>query len=106
MDEIEALKEEVITAIKTVYDPEIPVDVYELGLIYDIQITSLTHHVFIEMTLTSPACTVGQGLPGQVKAAVSQQVKGIRSVHVELTFEPPYTQFMMSEAARLELGFM
>ena len=106
MDEIEALKEEVITAIKTVYDPEIPVDVYELGLIYDIQITSLTHHVFIEMTLTSPACTVGQGLPGQVKAAVSQQVTGIRSVHVELTFEPPYTQFMMSEAARLELGFM
>jgi FeS assembly SUF system protein len=105
MDEIEILKEQVISAIKTVYDPEIPVDVYELGLIYDIQITSLTHHVFIEMTLTSPACTVGQGLPGQVKAAVSQ-VKGIRSVHVELTFEPPYTQFMMSEAARLELGFM
>jgi FeS assembly SUF system protein len=105
MDEIEELKEQVILAIKTVYDPEIPVDVYELGLIYDIQITSLTHHVFIEMTLTSPACTVGQGLPGQVKAAVSQ-VKGIRSVHVELTFEPPYTQFMMSEAARLELGFM
>ena len=105
MDEIIELREQVITAIKTVYDPEIPVDVYELGLIYDIQITSLTHHVFIEMTLTSPACEVGRGLPGQVQTAVSK-VKGIRSAHVELTFEPPYTQYMMSEAARLELGFM
>ena len=100
----EELKEEIIKAIKTVYDPEIPVDVYELGLIYDIKIFPV-NNVYVLMTLTSPACPSAGEIPGEVEAKV-KEVAGVQEVTVELTFDPPYRQDMMSEVAQLELGFM
>jgi len=95
-------KERVIAAIKTCYDPEIPVDVYELGLIYDVTVDP-SMAVEITMTLTSPSCPVAESLPGDVEAKVAA-VEGISSAHVELTWEPEWTVEMMSEAARLELN--
>ncbi len=98
----DALKDAVIAALKTVFDPEIPVNIYDLGLIYDILIDE-TQHVDIKMTLTSPGCPVAQTFPGTVETAVNQ-VEGVRECTVELVWEPPWTQERMSEAARLELG--
>jgi FeS assembly SUF system protein len=98
------LKENIIAAIKTVYDPEIPVDVYELGLIYKIEVFPV-NNVFIQMTLTSPSCPSAGSLPGEVEQKV-REVEGVNDVQLELTFDPTYTSEMMSEAARLELGFM
>ncbi len=103
MDE-QALKEKVITAIKTVYDPEIPVDVYELGLIYEVSIYPV-NNVYVLMTLTSPACPSAEEIPGEIEHKI-REVAEINDVNVEVTFDPPYTQDMMSEAAKLELGFM
>ena len=102
-DEI-SLKNKIIEAIKTVYDPEIPVNVYDLGLIYDINIFPI-NNVFVLMTLTSPSCPSAGQIPGEVEEKV-RAVEGVNDVSVELTFDPPYTQDMMSEAAKLELGFM
>ena len=99
-----ALKEEIIRAIKKVYDPEIPVDVYELGLIYEINILPV-NNVEIIMTLTSPSCPAAESLPGEVEANV-KAVPGVNDVNLELTFDPPYATDMMSEEAKLELGFM
>ncbi|MEH0157900.1 iron-sulfur cluster assembly protein [Limibacter armeniacum] len=100
------LKDRIINAIKTVYDPEIPVDVYELGLIYEVNIIPpLNDKVHILMTLTSPACPSAEQLPGEVKLVVGQ-LEDINEVEVEITFDPPYTQEMMSEQAKLELGFL
>ena len=96
------LKEAVIVGLKTVFDPEIPVNIYDLGLIYDVLIDD-TQHVDIKMTLTSPGCPVAQTFPGIVETAVNQ-VEGVRECTVELVWEPPWTQERMSEAARLELG--
>jgi len=98
------LREKVIEAIKTVYDPEIPVDVYELGLIYEISVFPV-NNVFILMTLTSPSCPSAEVIPVEVEQKV-KEIEGINSVKVELTFDPPYSQDMMSEVAKLELGFM
>lgn len=98
------LREKVIAAIKTVYDPEIPVDVLELGLIYEINVYPV-NNVYILMTLTSPSCPSAEVIPGEVEQRV-KEVEGINDVKVELTFDPPYSQDMMSEAAKLELGFM
>lgn len=98
------LKEEIIKAIKLVYDPEIPVDVYELGLIYDLKIFPV-NNVYVSMTLTSPACPSAGTLPGEVEQRI-REVPGINDVSLELTFDPPYTTEMMSEEAKLELGFM
>lgn len=98
----EALKESVITALKTVFDPEIPVNIYDLGLIYDITVNE-ENHAHIQMTLTSPGCPVAQTFPGTVEQAVNQ-VEGISDCNVELVWEPPWTQERMSEVARLELG--
>ncbi len=98
------LKENIIQAIKMVYDPEIPVDVYELGLIYDIKVYPV-NNVYIQMTLTSPACPSAGSIPGEVEQAV-RKIEGVNDVQVELTFDPPYSQDMMSEVAKLELGFM
>jgi FeS assembly SUF system protein len=98
------LKEKIIAEIKTVYDPEIPVDVFELGLIYDIKIFPL-RNVYILMTLTSPSCPSAGTLPGEVEQKV-RTVEGVNDVTLELTFDPPYSQEMMSEVAKLELGFM
>lgn len=99
-----ALKEEIIRGIKQVYDPEIPVDVYELGLIYEINILPI-NNVEVVMTLTSPSCPAAESIPSEVEAAV-RAVEGVNDVNIELTFDPPYATEMMSEEARLELGFM
>lgn len=97
-----ALKESVILGLKTVFDPEIPVNIYDLGLIYDIAIND-EQHVHIQMTLTSPGCPVAQTFPGTVEQAVNQ-VEGVKDCTVELVWEPPWTQERMTEVARLELG--
>jgi FeS assembly SUF system protein len=98
------LKEEVIKAIKEVYDPEIPVNVYELGLIYDIKIFPV-NNVYVLMTLTSPSCPSAEAIPVEIEQKI-KEIEGISDVSIELTFDPPYTQDMMSEVAKLELGFM
>ena len=98
------LKEKVVEAIKQVYDPEIPVDVYELGLIYEINIFPV-NNVHILMTLTSPACPSAEEIPGEIEMRV-REVEGINDVNVEITFDPPYATDMMSEEAKLELGFL
>ncbi|KOY85930.1 FeS assembly SUF system protein [bacterium 336/3] len=102
--EIPDLKEKVLDAIKTVYDPEIPVDVWELGLIYDLKIFPI-NNVYIQMTLTSPNCPSAEQLPQEVKDKI-KAIEGVNDVELELTFDPPYTTEMMSEVAKLELGFM
>ncbi|HEX8549733.1 MAG TPA: DUF59 domain-containing protein [Cytophagaceae bacterium] len=98
------LKLKVVDAIKQVFDPEIPVNIFDLGLIYDINIFPV-NNVFISMTLTSPSCPSAGEIPGEVEAKV-REIKEINDVSVELTFDPPYTQDMMSEEAKLELGFL
>ena len=98
------LRDKVIDALRTVYDPEIPVNIYELGLIYDIAIDA-AGDVAIEMTLTAPACPVAGTMPGTVQEAVSA-VPGVGKVAVELVWDPPWDQSRMSEAAQLELGFL
>ncbi len=97
-------KEKIVSAIKTVYDPEIPVDVYELGLIYEINVYPV-NNVYILMTLTSPSCPSAEVIPGEVEQKI-KTIEGVNDVKVEITFDPPYSQDMMSEAAKLELGFM
>ncbi len=99
------LKEKIIFALKTVYDPEIPVDIYELGLIYDISIYPPLNNVHILMTLTSPNCPSAEQIPGEVKRVI-QAIPEVGEVDVEITFDPPYSHEMMSEVAKLELGFM
>ena len=94
---------EVIEEIRTVYDPEIPVNVYDLGLIYDVQVAD-NKDVHIVMTLTSPMCPVAGSLPGEVECAV-RATPGIGNVSVELTWDPPFSIEMMSEETRLMLGF-
>ena len=98
------LNNKIIRAIKTVYDPEIPVDVYELGLIYEIDIKN-NKDVHVLMTLTSPSCPAAESIPSDVKNRI-EMIKEINDVDVEITFDPPYTSDLMSEEAKLELGFM
>lgn len=98
------LKDKVVNAIKQVYDPEIPIDVYELGLIYEISVYPV-NNVYVMMTLTSPNCPSAEFIPSEIKDKI-QQIQGINHVELELTFDPPYSQDMMSEAAKLELGFL
>ena len=97
----ELAPEVLVAAIKTVYDPEIPVNVYDLGLIYDLKITE--GRVAVNMTLTAPACPVAGILPGQVEAAL-RQVPGVTEAQVSLVWDPPWTQDRMSDEAKLELG--
>lgn len=96
------LKEKVIAALRSVFDPEIPVNIFDLGLIYGLEING-DGEVFIRMTLTSPNCPEAESLPSQVQIA-AQAVEGIRSANVELVWEPPFTMDMLSEAARLQLN--
>jgi FeS assembly SUF system protein len=98
------MKEQVVMALKGVYDPEIPVDVYELGLIYDIKIFPV-NNVYILMTLTSPSCPSAGSIPTEIEDKV-RAIEGVNDVSVELTFDPPYSTELMSEVAKLELGFM
>ena len=100
----EALKSDVIAAIRECYDPEIPVNIYDLGLIYDVQVSE-TLKVDLVMTLTSPHCPVAEILPAQVKSRV-ELVDGVDEVDLELTWDPPWSPENMSEEAKLELGFM
>lgn len=103
-DQIAEIGESIIRVLKTIYDPEIPVDIYELGLIYDVQISD-EGAVKVIMTLTSPNCPVAESLPQEVKESV-QLVKGVKEVDLELTFEPTWNKEMMSEEARFELGML
>lgn len=100
MDE---LKEDVIEMLKTIYDPEIPVNIYELGLIYVIDINE-SSVVDIKMTLTAPGCPVAQTFPGEIEGKVGS-VAGVAEAHVEVVWDPTWTKDMMSEAAQLQLGF-
>lgn len=93
---------QVIEALKTVYDPEIPTNIFDLGLIYEVAIDE-ENHIHIKMTLTSPGCPVAQTFPGTVEQTVNQ-VEGVSDCTVELVWDPPWTQEKMSEVARLELG--
>ncbi|HIA27001.1 MAG TPA: SUF system Fe-S cluster assembly protein [Planctomycetes bacterium] len=99
-----SLEERIITALKTCYDPEIPVDIYELGLIYGIDIQE-ENKVVIDMTLTSPACPVAGSLPGEVEQIVAA-VDGVDGCQVGLVWDPPWTAERMTEAARLQLGML
>lgn len=99
-----AIKEGIIEVLKTVFDPEIPVNIYDLGLIYEINVFA-DGNVEIVMTLTSPNCPVAGTLPGDVEQK-AKSVAGVKDVTMELVFEPPWGQEMMSEEAKLELGFM
>ena len=101
---VQTQQQEVIDAIKTIYDPEIPVDIYELGLIYEININPV-NNVHVVMTLTSPSYPSAEEIPGSVEQMV-KSISWVNDVYVELTFNPPYDSSMMSDSARLELGFM
>ena len=96
--------EKVIAVLRTVYDPEIPVNIYDLGLIYDLKISD-EGKVDIDMTLTAPGCPVAQTFPGTVENAVSQ-VEEVSEAHVELVWDPPWTQDRMSDEVKLQLGLL
>ena len=100
-------QQEVITVLKTIFDPEIPVDIYELGLIYEVKFSDAEggQKVDVQMTLTSPNCPVAESLPNDVKQKVLS-MEGVVDADVEVVFEPAWTQDMMSEEAKLELGFL
>ncbi|NLT49389.1 MAG: SUF system Fe-S cluster assembly protein [Ignavibacteria bacterium] len=101
--EISELENKIIEALKLVYDPEIPVNIYEMGMIYEIKVKE-GGNIYIKMTLTSPACPVAESLPVDVKARV-ESIEGVNQVYVDVVWDPPWTQDMMSEEAKLELGF-
>jgi len=102
--DMDELNERVIGALRTVYDPEMPVNIYDLGLIYDLDVTD-AGVVNIRMTLTAPGCPVAQTFPGIVEQAVAS-VPGVNEARVELVWDPPWSRERMSEAARLELGML
>lgn len=98
------LGEKIVKVLKTIYDPEIPVDIYELGLIYDVLVNE-DNEVRILMTLTSPNCPVAESLPAEVEERV-KSLDMVKDAEVEITFDPPWTQDLMSEEAKLELGLL
>ncbi|MEG8947515.1 DUF59 domain-containing protein [Rosettibacter firmus] len=98
------LEQDIISVLKTCFDPEIPVDIWELGLIYDLKIDD-EGNTYIKMTLTSPHCPVAESLPSEVKYKV-QKVSGVKDVYVDIVWDPPWSMDKMSEAAKLELGFL
>ncbi|MEJ5351331.1 MAG: SUF system Fe-S cluster assembly protein [Melioribacteraceae bacterium] len=98
------LEQDIIAVLKTCFDPEIPVDIWELGLIYELKIDD-EGNVYIKMTLTSPHCPVAESLPSEVKYKV-KNVKGVKDVYVDLVWEPPWSMDKMSEEAKFELGFL
>lgn len=98
------LGEKIVNVLKTIYDPEIPVDIYELGLIYDVMV-STDHDVKILMTLTTPNCPVAETLPLEVEEKV-KSLDMVKDAEVEITFDPPWSQDLMSEGAKLELGLL
>lgn len=100
----EALEQQVVEVLRTIYDPEIPVNIYDLGLIYEVKAYE-DSTVFVKMTLTAPNCPVAGTLPGQVEDRI-RNIPSVVDARVQLTFDPPFTPDMMSEEVRLELGFM
>ena len=104
MMDTETLKEKVTQCLQTIFDPEIPVNIYELGLIYEINILPI-NNVQIVMTLTAPSCPAAQSLPVEVDQKV-RQIEGVNDVHVAVTWNPRWDRSMMSEAAQLELGML
>jgi len=98
------VEEQIVARMREIYDPEIPIDIYEMGLIYEINVAE-NGKVEIIMTLTTPHCPVAESMPGDVQIR-ALDVDGVRDVNVELVWDPPWTIYMMSEAARLEMGFM
>jgi FeS assembly SUF system protein len=100
----EEIEKDVVETLKTVYDPEIPVNIYELGLIYNIEVRD-DRSVEVRLTLTTPMCPVAESLPPEVEAKVAQ-VEGVTASNVDLVWDPPWNPSMMSEAAKLELGMM
>jgi len=103
MDEKD-LKDKVIERLKTVYDPEIPVNIYELGLVYEVNVLPI-NNVQVVMTLTAPSCPAAQSLPVEVDQKL-RAIEGVNDVHVAVTWTPPWDKSMMSEAAQLELGML
>ena len=103
-EELDRITQDIIAALKTVYDPEIPVDIYELGLIYRVDIED-DRTIRVDMTLTAPGCPVAGEMPGWVADAI-EPLPGVKQVDVEMTFQPQWGMDMMSDEARLELGFM
>ncbi len=97
------IEERVVAVLRTIYDPEIPVDIYELGLIYDVNVDEELKSVHVSMTLTSPSCPVAGTLPGEVETKV-KGVDGVEDAYVELVWDPPWTMEKLSEAAKLQLG--
>jgi len=104
MDITKSLEEKVVDVLKTIFDPEIPVNIYELGLIYRVRIEE-PDQVYIKMTLTSPQCPVAESLPIEVESKVNS-LEEVSRAFVEIVWEPPWNPEMMSEAAKLELGFL
>lgn len=98
------IQNEVIEVLKDCYDPEIPVNIYELGLIYEVNVDA-GNNVHVLMTLTSPMCPVAESLPPEIEEKI-KKIEGLGTVKVEVTFDPPWDQSMMSEAAKLELGML
>ena len=102
--DVNALGEKIVRVLKTIFDPEIPVDIYELGLIYDVFVNE-DYEVKILMTLTTPSCPVAETLPLEVEEKV-KSMDAIKNAEVEITFDPPWSKDLMSDEAKLELGFM
>jgi FeS assembly SUF system protein len=103
-DEMARITADVVRALKTVYDPEIPVDIYELGLIYKVDLSD-ERLLTVEMTLTAPGCPVAGEMPGWVEGAL-RGIEGVEDVKVNMTFDPPWTPDKMSDEAKLELGYL
>lgn len=103
-ERVQDLGDKIVEVLKTIYDPEIPVDIFELGLIYDVMVSE-NNDVKILMTLTSPNCPVAETLPVEIEEKV-KTLEEVKSAEVEITFDPMWTQDMMSEEAKLELGFL
>jgi FeS assembly SUF system protein len=104
MMDTDVLRDKVVDVIKTIFDPEIPVNIYDLGLIYRVDILPI-NNVQITMTLTAPSCPAAQSLPIEVDQKV-REVEGVNDVHVQVTWDPPWDKSMMSEEAQLELGWL
>ena len=104
-DEPTGLKADVVSVLRSIYDPEIPVDIYELGLIYDLEVDEDSSDVRVLMTLTTPMCPVAETMPGEVESRL-RDIEGVGEVTVDLTWEPPWGPERMTEAAKLELGML
>jgi FeS assembly SUF system protein len=104
MMDTDVLRDKVIDVIKTIFDPEIPVNIYDLGLVYRVDILPI-NNVQVTMTLTAPSCPAAQSLPIEVDQKI-REIEGVNDVHVQVTWDPPWDKSMMSEEAQLELGWL